>query len=1070
MKPILNPFVAASVLGLISLTSIATAANFFWDADPLTANNQNGDGLWTSDIANTNWTATAGGTPNISWTGSSANTAFIGNAGGTGYDNPATGGTITLGEDITLFALSMSSGQSGSYVIEGNGHSLILSGTGCYLANNNSTATLTVNAPVTGTSGLGKFNSGKVILNAANTYSGLTNITGGTLAVGASDLIPDGDLTVNGATATFDLGMNQSDTVGTVTLDGGGAINGTGTSVLTSTGTFEMKNGSATAGLAGDVALNKTTTGTVRLSGNNTYTGVTSITSGTLQFARTASLYNGNTASWTAANLVVSSGATLAVNVGGSGEFTAADINLLKSLGSPTDGFTAGSSLGLDTTNASGVFTYSSDIADTNGGLNPLGLSKLGTGTLALTGVNSYSGVTQILGGALRLDTDGADLNTNSNLTLTNGVVETNGTLALTVGTAGGNIQWTAVTGRGGFSAVGGDLDVTLNGGSMLVWSATAGTSKFGAAALIFGSPNANGKTRLTNNIALNFTRTVQVDSGAGGDSAELSGVLSHADGGITKNGTGTLILSGSNTFGSTNVINGGTLVASHNNALGNTTGITNLPAAGGTLAFQNNINTAENITLSARDGSIPQLRNISGDNTLGGTLTWNTGGASYRVQSDDGKLSIQSAVSPAGGNKTLFVQGDGDVEFSGAVSNTANTGTALVVSKSGAGTLTLSNPASTYTGATRVNGGTLVVTDLADAGSPSSIGAAADFSFNLLLNGGTLRHDAANATATNRKFAIGLGGGTIDSSAADPAHTVSFTTSLAMGFNSEEGARTLTLTGSNTGENLIALDLADDAAGNPTSLVKSGAGTWKLTFPNTYTGGTTVSEGMLILTSDNCLADTSTLTIADGAELHLPNEGTDVVGSLVIDNVVMEDGVYDSSNTGGAITGAGKIQVGAGSSASPFEQWMSTQYPGITSPDNAPAADPDRDGTPNILEFALMGNPSDPSDNGAIASLIQDASAPAGRELTLIIAVRDGASFTGGSATVDGITYTIEGSLDLAFPGAAVSSTGPADTAPAATGLPDLTGTAWEYHTFKLDASEGLLGRGFLRLKLTQP
>ena len=43
-------------------------------------------------------------------------------------------------------------------------------------------------------------------------------------------------------------------------------------------------------------------------------------------------------------------------------------------------------------------------------------------------------------------------------------------------------------------------------------------------------------------------------------------------------------------------------------------------------------------------------------------------------------------------------------------------------------------------------------------------------------------------------------------------------------------------------------------------------------------------------------------------------------------------------------------------------------------------------------------------------------------------------------------------------------------DTAPPAAGLPDLTGTAWEYHTFKLDASEGLTNKGFLRLKVTQP
>ncbi len=1069
MKPIRNPFLACG-LSLIAIVNISHAANFYWDADPGTANNQNGDGVWTPDIANTNWTATAGGSPNISWISSSANTAFIGNVSGTGYDNPATGGAITLGQDITLFALSMSSGQTGSYVINGNGNSLILDGEGCYLGNNNSTATLTINAPVTGSYGLGKVNNGRVILNTAGTYSGATNIHAGTLAIGASNVIPDDDLNVNGATAVFDLGANQAETVATVTVNGGGGITGTGTSSLTSTGSFEMMSGSVSASLAGTADLNKTEAGTIRLSGANTYSGITSVVAGTLQLATPSSLYAGNTANWTAGNIVVYPAATLALNVGGAGEFTAADIDTIKSLGTSSDGFTYGSILGLDTTNSSGAFTYGSDIEDTDGGFNPLGLSKLGTGTLELTGSNTYTGTTGILGGALRVGTDGAGINTNSNHVLTNGVLEANGTLALTVGTEAGNVQWTAISGRGGFSAVGGDLTITLNGGSLLNWSATAGTGKFGAAALVFGSPPATGKARITNNISLNFTRTVHVDPGTGTDSAELSGVLSHGDGGIVKNGAGTLILSGSNTFGSANTINNGTLVASHDNALGNTTGITTLPAAGGTLAFRDNITTAENINISARDGTIPQLRNISGDNSLTGAHTWNTGGNSYRLQSDAGKLTIPGAINPLGGNKTLFVQGSGNIELGGAIANTANAGTVLTLTKTGSGTLTLSNPASTYTGSTRILGGTLVVTDLANAGSPSSIGAAADFSFHILLDGGALRHDAANTTSTNRKFAIGPNSGAIDSSAADPAHTTNFTTNLPMGFNSLDGARTLTLTGSNTGENTIALLIGDDASGNPTSIVKSGPGTWKLTNSNTYTGTTSVGEGTLILTSSSALADDSALDIADGAVLHLPNAGTDIVSALVINNASMPDGTYDSSNTGGAITGDGKIQVGAGSPSTPFEQWITTNHPEIPAELRGPGDDPDNDGTPNLLEFALNGNPSDPSDNGAIASLIQDSSAPAGNELTLVIAVRDGASFTGGTATVDGITYTVEGSLDLVFPGASVSGTGPSDTAPAATGLPDLTGTPWEYHTFKLDASEGLGGRGFLRLKVTQP
>ena len=132
---------------------------------------------------------------------------------------------------------------------------------------------------------------------------------------------------------------------------------------------------------------------------------------------------------------------------------------------------------------------------------------------------------------------------------------------------------------------------------------------------------------------------------------------------------------------------------------------------------------------------------------------------------------------------------------------------------------------------------------------------------------------------------------------------------------------------------------------------------------------------------------------------------------------------------------------------------------------DRLPGADPDNDGSTNLIEFALKGNPADPSDNGAIASLIQDSS------LTLVIAVRDGATFAGGpSADVGGINYTVEGSLGLTFPDSAVTSAGPTDSAPPATGLPDLTGSEWEYHTFKLEASAGLPGKGFLRLKVTQP
>jgi hypothetical protein len=87
-----------------------------------------------------------------------------------------------------------------------------------------------------------------------------------------------------------------------------------------------------------------------------------------------------------------------------------------------------------------------------------------------------------------------------------------------------------------------------------------------------------------------------------------------------------------------------------------------------------------------------------------------------------------------------------------------------------------------------------------------------------------------------------------------------------------------------------------------------------------------------------------------------------------------------------------------------------------------------------------------------------------------LAIAVRNGSGSptfsiaSAPTASVDGITYTIEGSLDLVFPNSPVSETLPP------TGLPALP-VGWEYRRFRLDAFEGsAIPRGFLRVKVTAP
>ena len=143
-----------------------------------------------------------------------------------------------------------------------------------------------------------------MVLSGPNTYTGTTIISDGTLAYGANNVISTGAVTVNGGT----LGMGTfSDSVGTVTVDGGGNITGSGT--LTSTGSFEMKSGSVSAVLAGTgIALNKTTSGTVTLSGANTYTGVTTVAGGTLQ--NTSTTYIGHDSASSGSAAVTGPGST----------------------------------------------------------------------------------------------------------------------------------------------------------------------------------------------------------------------------------------------------------------------------------------------------------------------------------------------------------------------------------------------------------------------------------------------------------------------------------------------------------------------------------------------------------------------------------------------------------------------------------------------------------------------------------------------------------------------------------------------------------------------------------------
>jgi autotransporter-associated beta strand protein len=412
-------------------------------------------------------------------------------------------------------------------------------------------------------------------------------------------------------------------------------------------------------------------------------------------------------------------------------------------------------------------------------------------------------------------------------------------------------------------------------------------------------------------------------------------------------------------------------------------------------------------------------------------------------------------------------------------------------MTKAGAGILSLTG-VSTYSGGTTINDGTL---SLESATTDTSVRGTVTVN-----SGGTLRIAGANwggfGTNSGRKIdTLNVTGGTVNNTLTTSFikdATINMTGGTISGgeinwrntaFNSLACATTATVSSRimirpDYGSPTLAINVADGTAATDLlisgvvkqsipsgNLVKTGAGTLELSAQNTYTGNTTVEAGTLRLQLPK-LADTSTLSIGTTAGppavLDLPNSGTDVVAALIINGSTKSAGVYDSSNSGGAITGNGSIEASSGPA---YLVWAATKgLGGSGGKDPSPAADPDGDGAINLAEFALNGDPLDGSSTGYMDT--RTGIIPSlGLGLILTFATRAGADFTGGStANKDGVTYTVEGSIDLNNFTSPVTEVTPA-IVPA--GWP-ATGD-YEYHSFRLNASTGLTGKGFLRVTTNQ-
>jgi autotransporter-associated beta strand protein len=801
-----------------------------------------------------------------------------------------------------------------------------------------------------------------------------------------------------------------------------------------------------TGTLAGPFTLTKNGTSTLTLGGSHSFDGGISIVGGTLKAG-------GNRALGANGQLItVSAGATLDAN----GAMNANRDYAIEISGSGVGGLGAIVNSGADVNNGLGSITL--------------------TGDASIGGTGRWD-MRPITAGTAFVDLDGNTLTKigSNTIALVDGSMTSAGTVRVNEGILG--MSRMIVSGTG---------NIEINSGGTLSFENYSTGFIDQPVAISGGTLELIGNSNFTidSTVALTGSGTVNVASGRVFTAAGAF----NGTGGLTKTGAGALIMTADNGYSGITTVSAGTL------QFGNL-GLTGAPGSGdivndATLRFARIGNTTVANKISGSGGvifGVPGQQTITewdAVTTLTGANTF-TGGISI----SSGGLKILNAAALGEGPKTIsmnngsagrpqfYLDGSGgDIAVPAGVNFVTSTNQVthpaignLAGNNSINGNITLQS-----------GGGDTLVTVAGGSLALNGQIAAGTSGRNLRLAGANGADGTINGLLTNGTHPYGI--------LVQGSNVWTFTNSS----NNYTGATTI-----NSGTLRIN---GDQIAANGAVTVNSGGtlgGTGTVGGNITANAGSSIAPGESIGTLNTAgpvnLAGTLAVEIdaatsdrlAVGGSLTLNGASLEITELAAPGAPVYIIASYGAlSGTFGSITGmptgygvvynynnANQIAL-VSSASSPFGTWIDG-FVSITDPaDKLPGADPDDDGVNNLVEFALNGDPTDGGDNGLSASLIQDATAPAGEELTLIIAARRGASFGAGpngtrTASIDGVNYTVEGSLNLVFPAGNVSHAGATDTAPAATGLPSLVGEDWEYHTFSLDSSEGLPGKGFLRVKI---
>ncbi|HGK5480805.1 TPA: fibronectin-binding autotransporter adhesin ShdA [Salmonella enterica subsp. enterica serovar Newport] len=767
---------------------------------------------------------------------------------------------------------------------------------------------------LSGSGSLVKTGTGELTLSGDNTYSGGTTITGGTLTADHADSLGSGDIdnsgvlkvgegelknTLSGSgslvkTGTGELTLSGDNTYsgGTTISDGtliAASVNALGSGDIDNSGVLKVGEGELKNTLFGSGSLVKTGTGVLTLSGDNTYSGGTTISDGTLIADHADSLGSGD----------IDNSGVLKV---GEGELK----NTLSGSGSLVKTGTGELTLSGDNK------TYSGDTTIADGTLIAASVNALGSGNIdnsgtlmldangafELANVTTHSGATTALAAGSTLYA--------SQLTQENG-----STLSIDLGAATDDAMITADS-----VTLGGTLNVTGIGSVTDSWtpeaytytlidSDSAITSDFDD--LTIAGMNRedvdfltiDGKVDETDNTHYDLTAslswyadrdnattdahgtfTLSDPDGSFNVAATLTDVDDTLDPGsrwdgksLTKEGAGTLILSGDNDYSGGTTINEGTLVAASTTALG-----TGLVDNNATLVLDADGEVSAVGGITTHSGATTQL-------ALGTSLDL---GDSALIQQDGSTLNVElnsDSVQPliTGGSATL----GGDLVVSDA-SLQARASDAEFQS------FKLMDMDSDISG--DFTSLTMNLTDQPDYLTVTGTINPEDASEYLLTEGLSWNATATSATPAHGTFTLGAGD--------------SFEVTSVLGDKTGNG----------------------DWDGK--SLTKLGAGKLTLSGVNTYTGDTNVQEGMLWLAGDGTIGEVGSqqaVNVASGATFGGSN-GTTVNGKVTNEGTLV---FGDSEETGaiftlnGDLVNMGTIASGSTSSTPGNTLYVDGNYTG---------------------------------------------------------------------------------------------------------------------------------------------